>query len=535
MRFLHRIPSRRQEIPPRPSIRKFTSQMPQLTPLSGARLFWVTVALSMANFMEVLDVTIANVSIPSISGDLGVSPNQGTWIITSYAVANAISVLSTGWLSRRFGQVRVFTTAIVLFTVASMMCGLSFTFPMLLFFRVMQGGVSGLMVPLSQALLLGSYPPEKRGIGMAIWGMTVTIAPVMGPIIGGMITDNIGWSWIFFINVPFGLGAAFLTWKTLSDRETETKKVPVDYFGFILIVIWVGSLQVLLDKGNELDWFDSPFIVTLALTSAIAFILFLIWELTDENPIVDLRLFLIRNFTASSIAMAVGYTIFFATIIVLPLWLQTQLGYTATWAGLVVAPTGLLAVLLAPIIGKNAQRMDLRWLATIAFIVFSVLSFWRATYPPNADYWTLALPQFLQGIAIATFFTPLISLAMGSLEPAKIASGSGLMNFLRMTAASFGASLAITVWDHRNAINQTALIGYTTPYSSSFQEYLAHLSSIGIHDSQATSAVAFEVSRQVSVRSVDEVFWLCGWLFLLVIILVWTIKPTKGINLQGGH
>jgi DHA2 family multidrug resistance protein len=506
-----------------------------LAPLTGSKLLWVTVALSMANFMEVLDVTIANVSIPSISGNLGVSSNEGTWIITSYAVANAISVLSTGWLSQRFGQVRVFTTAIILFTVASMMCGLSFTFPMLLFFRVMQGGVSGLMVPLSQALLLGSYPPEKRGVGMAIWGMTVTIAPVLGPIIGGMITDNIGWSWIFFINVPFGLGAAFLTWKTLSDRETQTRKVPVDYVGFLLIVIWVGSLQILLDKGNELDWFGSPLIVGLAITSVVAFIVFLIWELTDENPIVDLRLFLIRNFTAASVAMAVGYTIFFATIIVLPLWLQTELGYTATWAGLVVAPTGLLALVLAPIIGKNAQKIDLRWLATIAFIVFSILSFWRATYPPDADYRTLAMPQFLQGIAIATFFTPLISLAMGSLEPSKIASGSGLMNFLRMTAASFGASLAITVWDHRNAFNQTVLVERANPYSAPYQDYLDHLSTLGIHDTQATGAVSFELTRQVSVRSVDDIFSLCAWLFLLVILLVWLIKPVKGAQLQAGH
>jgi len=509
--------------------------MATLAPLSGPRLLWVTVALSMANFMEVLDVTIANVSIPSISGDLGVSANQGTWVITSYAVANAISVLSTGWLSQRFGQVKVFTTAIILFTVASMMCGLSFTFPMLLFFRIMQGGVSGLMVPLSQALLLNSYPPEKRGIGMAIWGMTVTVAPVLGPIVGGLITDNIGWQWIFFINVPFGLGAAFLSWTTLHDRETPIRRTPVDYVGFILIVIWVGCLQIMLDKGNDLDWFGSPIIVGLACTSVTCFVLFLIWELTDANPIVDLRLFTIRNFTMASVAMAVGYTIFFATIIVLPLWLQTSLGYNATWAGLVVAPTGLLAVALAPIIGKNAAKLDLRWLATIAFVVFSLLSFWRATYPADASYWVLAMPQVLQGIAVATFFTPLISLAMGSLEPSKIASGSGLMNFLRMTAASFGASVAITVWDHRNAFNGNVLVERLSPYQQPYQDYLNHLSAAGIHGPAAMSAINLELTRQVSVRSVDQIFWLCGWLFLLVIALVWMIRPVKGAKVQAGH
>lgn len=509
---------------------------PTREPLHGAALAWVTVALSMANFMEVLDVTIANVSIPSISGDLGVSPNQGTWVITSYAVANAISVLSTGWLSARFGQVRVFAVAVLLFTLASLGCGLSVSFGMLLGFRVMQGAVSGLMVPLSQALLLANYPPQRRGVGMAIWSMTVTVAPVVGPIVGGLITDTIGWSWIFFLNLPFGIGAAILTWQLLKDRETPRRQIPLDVVGFALVVIWVGCLQVLLDKGNDLDWFGSPVIVALAITSAIAFVIFLIWELTAAAPLVALRLFRNRAFTTASVAMALGYTVFFASIIVLPLWLQTQLGYTATWAGLVVAPTGILAVLLAPVVGRSLGKIDLRLLATVAFIVFALLSFWRSHYPPDASYLTLAAPQLLQGIAVATFFTPLITLALGALQGPDVASGSGLMNFLRMTAASFGASIAITLWDHRTAANQTALINRVSAAQPAYAQYASALHTAGIPEPAASAALAQELARQTSVRAVDDIFYLSGWLFLAVILFVWMVRPPpRGTGMAAAH
>jgi DHA2 family multidrug resistance protein len=504
-------------------------------PLAGSKLALVTVALAMANFMEVLDVTIANVSIPAISGDLGVSPNEGTWIITSYAVANAISVLTTGWLSQRFGQVKVFTWAVLLFTVASAGCGMSFTFPMLLFFRVFQGAVSGLMVPLSQALLLAAYPPAKRGIGMAIWGMTVTVAPVLGPIVGGLITDTIGWSWIFFINLPFGVGAALLTWVMLRDRESPIRRIPLDAVGFALVVIWVGCLQIMLDKGNDLDWFGSPFIVGLAVTSAVCCAAFLIWELTAANPLVNLRLFAIRNFTTATVAMALGYTVFFATIIVMPLWLETDVGYNATWAGLVVAPTGVLAVLLAPAVGKSMGKLDMRWLATIAFLVFAALSFWRSHYTSDASFIALAAPQFFQGIAVATFFSPLIGLALGSLDGPNVPAGSGLLNFLRMTAASFGASVAISLWDHRAASNQSWMVDHFTPSDPAYVAHLHQLQLLGISGAPARAAMLQEIGKETAVRSVDEIFWMSGWLFLAVIGFVWLVKRPRAPAMAGAH
>src|SRR5580700_5029362 len=267
----------------------------ELPPLTGMQLALGTVALSLATFMNVLDTSIANVSIPAISGDLGVSPDQGTWVITSFGVANAIALPLTGWLTRRFGQVRLFTLSVFLFVIASFLCALAPSLGVLIGFRVLQGAVAGPMIPLSQALLLSSYPKSKSGTALGMWSMTTLVAPVVGPVLGGWITDNIAWPWIFYINIPVGIGAGIATWTIYRKRETPTAKIPIDKVGLGLLVLWVGSMQVLLDKGKDLDWFNSGEIITLAILAVAGFILFLIWELTEEHPIVDLTLFKRRN------------------------------------------------------------------------------------------------------------------------------------------------------------------------------------------------------------------------------------------------
>src|SRR5256884_4030892 len=272
-------------------------------PLTGGALIFGSVALSLATFMNVLDLSIANVSIPAISGDLGVSPDRGTWVITSFGVANAISLPLTGWLTRRYGQVRLFMASVLLFVIVSFLCGLAPSIEMLILFRVIQGAVAGPMIPLSQSLLLSSYPKEKAGMALALWAVTTLVAPVVGPLLGGWITDNISWPWIFYINVPVVLGAAGGVWLTYQKRETPTAKVPVDTVGLGLLVIWVGALQVLLDQGRGLDWFNSTAIVALACVAVVGFVVFLIWELTEEHPIVDLSLFRSRNFSVSTVAM----------------------------------------------------------------------------------------------------------------------------------------------------------------------------------------------------------------------------------------
>ncbi|MBC7378070.1 MAG: DHA2 family efflux MFS transporter permease subunit, partial [Burkholderiaceae bacterium] len=326
-------------------------------PLEGSARLWGTVALSAATFMNVLDTSIANVSLPAIAGDLGVSPNQGTWVITSFAVANAIAVPLTGWLSQRFGQVRLFVSSVILFVIASWMCGLAPNMTTLIAFRALQGFVAGPMIPLSQSLLLASYPRVLAGLAMAMWAMTTLIAPVMGPLLGGWITDNVSWPWIFYINIPVGIIAAITAWAIYKKRESATYKLPIDTVGLALLVLWIAAMQIMLDLGKENDWFHSPLIITLAVVAVVGFAFFLIWELTDKHPVVELRLFARRNFWAGTLAVSIGYGLFFGNVVLLPLWLQQWMGYTSTDAGMVMAPVGLLALVLSPYVGKTISRV----------------------------------------------------------------------------------------------------------------------------------------------------------------------------------
>src|SRR5216110_2340968 len=329
-------------------------------PLEGSARIWGTIALSAATFMNVLDTSIANVSLPAIAGDLGVSSTQGTWVITSFAVANAIAVPLTGWLTQRYGQVRLFLATTALFVAASFLCGLALSMPMLVFFRVVQGAVAGPMIPLSQTLLLSTYQREKAGVALATFSLTILVAPVVGPLLGGWITDNFSWPWIFYINVPVGLVALGMTWMIYRDRETPRVKRPIDGVGLALLVVWVGALQLMLDKGKDLDWFESPEIAALAIAAALAFCLFLAWELTEAHPVVDLSLFRNRNFSTGTLAISLAYAAYFGSIVLLPLWLQQYMGYTATDAGLVLAPVGVLALVLTPIVGRTTGKVDPR-------------------------------------------------------------------------------------------------------------------------------------------------------------------------------
>ena len=403
-------------------------------PLAGGALVLGTIALSLATFMNVLDTSIANVSIPAIAGDMGVSPSQGTWVITSFAVANAISVPLTGWLTQRFGPVRLFVSSIILFVIASWLCGLAPNIGMLIAFRVLQGLVAGPMIPLSQTLLLSSYPRAKAGTAMAMWAMTVLVAPVAGPLLGGYITDNISWPWIFYINIPVGLLAAAITWSIYRARDAVPVKSKLDYVGLALLVIWVGAMQIMVDKGKELDWFNSGQIIALAVVAVVGFAFFLAWELTEQNPIVDLRLFGKRNFLMGTLSLSIAYGLFFGNVVLLPLWLQQYMGYTATWAGLATAPVGILAIILSPWVGKNVSKIDPRRLVTVSFLGFALILWMRSRFNVQADFDTILLPTFLQGAAMAFFFVPLQAIIFSGQPPAKMAAAAGLSNFVRITA-----------------------------------------------------------------------------------------------------
>src|SRR3954467_13102336 len=460
----------------------------QPAPLMGSSRAITLLALALATFMQVLDTTIANVSLPTIAGNLGVSANQGTWVITSFAVANGISVPLTGWLMQRFGVVRTFVVSVLLFTLASFLCGMAWSLPSLIVFRVLQGAVSGPMIPGSQALLISIFAPNKRGTALGIWSITTLVAPICGPILGGYISDNYHWAWIFLINVPFGLAVTALTWINLKSRETPTRKLPIDAVGLGLLVVWVGALQVMLDQGKDLDWFASTQIVVLAVITAIGFAAFLIWELTAKNPIVDLSLFKSRNFALGTLAFCLGYAVFFACNLLMPLWLQTQVGYTATWAGLVAAPTGVIAVLLTPLSARMMSRIDARIIATVAFIAFGVSYLMRANFTNEASFLDYTLPLLVQGIAMATFFLAMITILLDGVPPQRIPLASGLSNFARITAGGFAASIVTTLWDRREALHQSRMADLTTSFSPYYRSTIAHLHQLGLPEAGARAA-----------------------------------------------
>jgi DHA2 family multidrug resistance protein len=493
-------------------------------PLQGMQLAITAVALALGTFMQVLDTTIANVSLPTIAGNLGASTDQGTWVITSFAVANGVAVPLTGWFMGRYGVVRTFVVAVLAFTLASFLCGIAWSLNSLIAFRILQGAVSGPMVPGSQALLIAIFPPQRRATALGIWSITTLVAPIVGPILGGYISDNIHWSWIFLINVPIGLIAGFLCWQNLASRETPTRKLPIDRVGLIMLAVWVGSLQIMLDTGKDADWFSSPTIVIEAVIAAVVFCAWVIWETTEEHPVVDLSLFRFRNFALGTIAFCLGYAVFFANVLLLPLWLQTNVGYTATWAGLVAAPSGVIAVLLTPIAARFMSRTDARILATISFVAFAVSYFMRAGYTQNIGFWDYVWPLAVQGIAMSTFFVSMLTISLDGIPPERIPSASGISNFTRITAGGFAASITTTLWDRREALHQSRLADTSSAYNPAMQQAMDRLHGFGLTDLQAYTILARNLAREAYTMAADDLFWLSGWLSIAMIGVVWLAR-----------
>ncbi len=492
-------------------------------------LVLATIGLSLATFMQVLDTTIANVALPTISGNLGVSSEQGTWVITSFAVSNAIALPLTGWMSRRFGQTRLFLASVILFILTSFLCGISQSMTQLVIFRALQGFFAGPLYPMAQTLLLSIYPAAKRGMALSLLAMVTVVAPIVGPLAGGWITDNYTWPWIFFINVPIGIFAAMLVFAQLKGRSEVAEHQPIDYIGLGLLVVGVGLLQVVLDKGNDLDWFSSNFIIIGALIAAIALTALVIWEFTDKHPIVNLRLFRYRNFSFGTLALVLGYSGFFGINLLLPQWLQTQLGYTPVWAGLAAAPIGILPVFMSPLVGRYAHKFDLRLLAGGSFLVIGVSCFMRADFTTQVDYYHIAMIQGFMGIGVALFFMPTTSILLSSLSPREIADGSGLATFLRVLGGSFASSLTTWIWQRREIFHHAQLTENITPYSANTQDYIDKLGGI----SQTTMAQLDKlVESQAYMLSTVDYFTLLGWMFIALILVIFLAKPP--FSAQGG-
>ncbi|GAA3922667.1 DHA2 family efflux MFS transporter permease subunit [Luteimonas lutimaris] len=499
------------------------------TPEPAARSFappnlaLTTIGLALASFMQVLDTTIANVSLPTISGNLGASANQATWVITSFAVSNAIALPLTGFLARRFGERKLFMWATLAFVIASFLCGLASSMGQLVVARALQGFVAGPMYPITQALLISIYPPQKRGQAIALLAMVTVVAPIAGPILGGWITDNYSWEWIFFINIPIGIFSSVVVGRQLKGRPERLEKPKMDYIGLATLILGVGALQIMLDLGNDEDWFNSTKIIALAIIATVGLVVFVIWELTDKDPIVNLKLFRHRNFTSGTIAMVMAYSAFFSVGLLVPLWLQRNLGYTAIWAGFASAPIGILPVLLTPFVGKYATRMDLRWLATFAFIVMAFTSFFRAGFNLDVDFHRVAEVQLWQGLGVALFFMPVLTILLSDLEPHEIAAGSGLATFVRTLGGSFAASLTTWGWNQRSTIHHAQLTEHIGAHDPGMLQTVTQL---GQGDVQRGALVLNQMISQQAVQiGFNEIFHLLGILFLVVIVFVWFAKP----------
>ncbi|WP_114393866.1 DHA2 family efflux MFS transporter permease subunit [Oleisolibacter albus] len=502
------------------------------TTLAGFQLFLAGLVLGVSNFMVVLDTTIANVSVPHIAGGLGISSTQGTWVITSYAVAEAITVPLTGWLAQRFGTVRTFAVAMAGFALFSMLCGLSGSLATLVLFRIGQGLCGGPLMPLSQTLLLQIFPKEKHAAAMGMWAMTTVVAPIAGPILGGYISDNWSWPWIFFINLPIAAVCVFGVVRLLARVETPTVKRSIDVIGLLLLILSVGALQIMLDIGREHDWFSSGLVVGLAIVAAISFAVFLAWELTEDHPVVDLRVMRHRGFAVAVSALSFAFAAFFASVVIIPQWLQSSLGYTATEAGHVTAFTGVFAVIMSPIVARLSTKVDPRGLVCFGILWLGVTSLLRTQWNTGADFWTLALPQLAQGFGMPFFFVPLTTLALGAVRPEETASAAGLMNFMRTMSGAIGTSIATTAWDDYARVDRSELVGLLNQPDQVMQT----LQQQGFTAEQARGQIERLVELQSISLSTNHIFMVAAVVFVAAAMVIWLAPRPKGpVDTSAAH
>lgn len=515
------------------SIMKAFASAREAPPLTGLKLYAAAILIGLGNFLVVLDTTIANVSVNTIAGALGVSASQGTWVITSYAVAEAITVPLTGFLARKYGAQNTFIVCYLAFAAISLLCGLSGSLGMLLGMRVLLGLFGGPIMPLSQMLLLRIFPKEKATLATVIWAMTTLIGPVAGPILGGIICDNYGWEWIFFIKVPVAAAAGVALFMLMRGQADPKFKATIDKVGLALLVIWVGALQIMLDEGRNHDWFASHEIQALAVIAAIGFVAFLIWELTEKNPIVNLRVFRHRGFVGAATTYSVGFGGFFASIVILPLWLQTNMGYTATWAGYATGIMGILAVLCSPLVGKAVDRFDPRLIVCSGIVGLALIMIWRMlTFSNDVTFLQMAWPTLLTGTFMVMFFVPVTGLAMASVEPHEQADAAGLSNFMRTLAGAFATSLIQSGWSNAIRTNNTELTGAMQHGEAATDAMVAQ----GMSADSARTMLSYVVEGQSVMLATLNMFGVIAICLGVAATLIWLVPKPKGpIDTSGAH
>ncbi len=503
-----------------------------IKPLTGGALFLGALCLAMANFLAILDTTIANVSVSSIAGSLGTSTSQGTYVITSYAVAEAISVPLTGWLSRRFGSIRVFVTCFVLFGIFSILCGMATSMTMLVAFRVFLGLAGGPLMPLSQTLMMRIFPKDKSHAAIGIWSMTTLVAPIMGPILGGILCDQFSWPYIFFVKTPFALVAALICWKLLKKYETKTVRSKIDKVGLALLVVWVAALQLMLDEGKDHDWFESTRICILAVIAVIGFIAFLIWELTERNPVVDLKVFRHRGYSMSMLTLSLAFGAFFSISVITPLWLQIYMGYTATISGYSTATMGILAVFLAPLIANLSAKFDPRPFVFVGVMWLGLWTFIRGFGNLDMTFAQISYPMFFQGIGMPLFFVPLTAIALGCVRPSEMESAAGLMNFIRTLSGAFATSMINTSWEHQTRYVHAELAGLTDKAGVATNM----MQDSGMAMGQIRSSMDWLLQKQSVMVATNQLFMVIAVIFAVAACIIWFApKPKHAVDPAAAH
>ena len=506
----------------------------------------ITITVMLPAIMEIVDTSVANVALPHMQGSLNAGTDEITWVLTSYLVSNAVVLPMTGWLARVFGRKRFLITCIVLFTMASFLCGAAPSLGMMIFFRVLQGAAGGALIPMSQAIMMETFPPYQQGMAMAIFGVGAMFGPIIGPALGGWITDNLNWRWIFYINIPIGIVAVVMASFFIYDPsylKRTKEKMSVDYWGLALLVIGLGALQIVLDKGQQDDWFNSPFILACSAISAITLASLVYVELTHPHPIVNLRLFKNISFSAGNLIMfAVGFCLY-SSIMLIPLFLQTLMGYNATMAGMVLAPGGIATLICMPFVGAVIQRYDGRKVVFLGLIIGACSMFIMQRFSLDAAYRDFVWPRIVLGVGLAMTFVPLTTVTLSTIAKVEMGNATGIFSLLRNIGGSVGIATSATLLARYSQFYQTSLVAHVTPYSPVVQTRIAMLKNATM--ARGVDAVAAEqdaiaiiygtVRRQAAMLAYNRIFFVVGLAFLIIIPLLLLLKKPERHTRPAGH
>ena len=493
----------------------------------------------LATFMEVLDTSVANVALPHIAGSLSATPEEATWVLTSYLVANAIILPMGAWFSMMFGRKRFYMICVGVFTVSSVLCGMASSLGMLILFRVLQGLGGGALQPVSQAILVESFPREKQGMAMAVYGMGVVVAPVIGPTLGGWITDNYSWGWIFFINLPVGILSLLLTASLVHDppylvRKSLGKGFQVDYMGFGLLALGLGSLEIVLDKGQREDWLSSNFIVAFVILMAVCLIGVVVWELRQKQPVIDFHVLKERNFAVATLCMLVMGFVLYGSTALLPLFLQTMLGYTAMLSGMVLSPGGIVICMAMPAVGYLVRKYQARWLVIFGVAVSAAGLMAMSRFTLQLDYATAVQSRIVQSFGLAFLFVPISTVAFTRIPRERMNYATGLFNLARNIGGSSGIAATTTMLARRAQFHQSVLVSHLTPYDPAYRDALGKAtmalqaggSSASDAAARAQGLIYGTLLKQSGMLAFADAFWVMGCLFLVIIPLMFLIRKT---------